>query len=53
MSQPSTSLLPPADDNFTVLLVEPRQAITESEAVLDEDSWRALLIQIDREEDTG
>jgi hypothetical protein len=50
MSQPSTSTLPTTAADLAVLSGEPLEAIAESDVVLDEDAWRALLIQIDREE---
>jgi hypothetical protein len=53
MSQPSLTVSPAVTDNLTPLFVESFEAITASDVVLDEDAWRALLIQIDREEDSG
>jgi hypothetical protein len=51
MLQPSTTALPPTGEDCTALLAEQFEAITESDVVLDEGSWLALLIQIDRAED--
>jgi hypothetical protein len=50
MLQPSTTALPPTGEDCTAFLAKPYETITESDVVLDEDAWRAWLIQIDREE---
>ena len=53
MSQPSPSVPPSATADSTLPLGEPYEAIAGSDLALDEDAWRALLIQIDQAEDSG